>query len=136
MNSFGGLGDSHACVCKNVFLWSLGLFIPTPAQINGILDNASSSLQSGKVATSFFLFFYQLKSLASTSTPISTVSEYSFTVPTSITGGTYATSSFPLTIDVGLVPESLDLNATSFVNSIIAIYFVFVIGLMVVKLIL
>jgi len=131
---YSNLGSGFTCIGKNLFFWALGLFIPTSDQVNELGTNFYSSLQNGNLVTSVFAFAFYLKELSATTTPVDTVSLYGFTVPTSISGGTYSTSTQMITLNVGQVSSSTDRMARNFLNPFFAVFALFFMGYFMIKL--
>lgn len=129
-----GFLDGISCIAKNTVYFVFRLFIPTDEQFIELSSEFRTQAESGRLFYGLFGFMFFLGDLGSTTTPTGTVSEFDITIPTSISNGTYSTTSFPLTIQSGLVPDSVDSMASNFLNPLFAVFAVLIIALFGLKL--
>lgn len=141
MNNYGlldvgfykAMTGASVCVLRNTGLWVFQLFIPTSSQIATLSTDLVAKMQDGKMFSTALGMPFYIFSLTSTSTPITEVSYYNITVPSSISGGTYATTSFPIKVKVGVMASSTDRGIANFIEPFFAVFGIFLGGFLLLK---
>lgn len=127
-------GNSFTCSGKVMVLWVFSLFFPTPDQVFALDNYFISSLNNGKLTTSFFLFFNHLKAL-SLMKATTTADFYAITVPTSISGGSYATTSFPISVSSAYhLPTNVDTMFAGWISTFFAVFGFFIFAMFMLRL--
>ena len=142
MNNYGlldvgfykAMSGASVCVLKNTALWVFQLFVPTSDQIANLSTDLVAKMQEGKMFSTALGMPFYIFSLVSTSTPITEVSYYNITVPSSISNGTFSTSSFPIKVKVGVMSSITDQRISNFIAPFFAVFGIFLGGFLLLKL--
>lgn len=115
---FSDLLSSGVCLGQTFAFWVLQtLFVPKDSDIEEMRDLLLSRSLNGGIVSSVFLIPFHLAEMSTTS--LSTVGDLTIAVPSSISGGTYSTSSFTFEFQDNPV-SSFDRSASVWINIILS----------------
>lgn len=117
--------DGTACLIQHSVYFVYSLFVLQPEDLVSMNNTFLTAVQNDQFLTSGFGFFYHLKYLTELS-GTSYANSYGITIPTSISGGTFATSTYQIRVDSAYSISSVwDSRFALWLNSFFAVFALF-----------